>query len=1235
MKSALCVEREMKVLYRLKHQHIVAVHGITEWSNCIGIIMEYAEAGNLDDFLWLQGDIADIPLLLKLRFAHQISDGLRYLHHHDKKRSYLHCDLKPQNILLTPDLMVKIADFGSVAIATATGVTGGSFTITSTTQHTPFYTAPELLGDILSDKKPSMDVYSYGMVLYAILTRHLAFSSDEPFSPNPGLITHIIIHCGQKPKQKYLDDVESTLKDKPEDLEIFKFLKDIMVRCWDFEVKNRPDIQQVYDEIDEKLRSLNKSDITYHISDLKKNEEPEPTPSSVKIVLSEFSSPFEVGPQPSTAYLPISEQSSSTSSTSIQDEVNAGSTTITTRESPGIKQGTSLAQIGLVENVQTEQSTSATSIQDEVNEGFSTLTIRESPIQKQIIPKIKPKNESADGAVETASDVVKTSSEQSSSTSATSIQNEVNAGSSTLLTRESPDVKEEISGHLKSIPAAETVKDLKQKNEPADGDDETFQEQTTLTGRTLVRDRIKLFEASSGQSKTMPGLSKRTVVSNKPNTPPAAPDTRKEPADGAGETLIDVVKTSSEQSSSTSATSIQDEVNAGSTTLTTRESPDVKQETSPEKSSLVTNVETGLENMSKQISSINDLISNEKIDKALKACEDLKSAMNSTFVTGDDAIDIGNDIINLMSTLRRKKYSPTILTLLLLAGDLHKQIDDPTEKVELMGRCAFECYGFIVRCNKNMQPTTYRQVISRMTDFVQSIHSVKVDDEKLAATLKAHCWMIFASCHSHLANYSRAIEVLQLAIATFESTFGDGCRKMWLYSACCNNIGTYYANNNQPEEAEIFYIKSFHAHQEVEDKSEQWKMENIHNTINNLCNFYQNHPTMSREKGSDVYNILHTQKHLMGLPRFWNMLSSLRLMILLSVDGDVKSICNELITMATNISPPADQRNRLCFSLRATAELLSSKNDEESAKSLLECVDKFEKFSSKVGESSKGNMSHHQANDDVTTTQTVTEAMPEDKAADGASDDDGRSQGLENMSEKISSINDLISKRKIDKALTVCKSLITTIKTASLTGKEAFDIGNDIINLMTTLIREKYSPTILTLLLLAGDLHKLIDDPTEKVKLMERCALECYRFVVRYNEHLQPTTYRHVLSRMTGFVKSIQSVKIDDEKLVATSKAHCWLTIAECHSYLAEYSRAIEVLQLAIATLESTFGDGCRKMALYSACFNNMGTYYANNNQPEEAEAFYIKSFHAYQEVEDANEQWKMESIHLTINSKK
>ena len=79
--------------------------------------------------------------------------------------------------------------------------------------------------------------------------------------------------------------------------------------------------------------------------------------------------------------------------------------------------------------------------------------------------------------------------------------------------------------------------------------------------------------------------------------------------------------------------------------------------------------------MSGKISSINDLISNQKIDEALTVCEDLKSAMKTTFVTGDDAINVGNDIISLMSILSHEKYSPAILTLLLLAGDLTQTLN--------------------------------------------------------------------------------------------------------------------------------------------------------------------------------------------------------------------------------------------------------------------------------------------------------------------------------------------------------------------------------------------------------------------------------------------------------------------------------------------------------------------------------------------------------------------------------
>ncbi|XP_076809951.1 uncharacterized protein LOC143452755 isoform X2 [Clavelina lepadiformis] len=609
------VEREMKVLSRLKHQHIVAVYGITRWNNCIGIIMEHIDADNLDSFLWLQGDIADIPLLLKLRFSHQISDGLRYLHHHDKKRSYVHCDLKPQNILVTSDLMMKIADFGSVAIAAATGVTGGSITVTSNTQHTPFYTAPELLRNILREKKPSMDVYSYGMVLYAILTRHPAFSSDNPIS---GAIIEVIKSLGQKPYQPYLDRAESSLKNKPEDLQIFLFLKDIMVRCWDFEAKNRPDMQG------------------------RKNSA----------------------------------------------------------------------------------------------------------------------NEPADGVIEAGTDV----------------------------------------------------------GNPQE-----------------------------------------------------------------------------------------------------------------------------LEVLSERISNIYGLMSTGEIDQILEMCKDLTSILKTTSISGNNAIATGNDIINLVKKLHHVKYSFTVLTLLLCAGDLHKKVDNSPEKVKLMEKCADECYRFLERFRDMVPQTSQTIVISRMNGFLESLQKADNVDEKLVVVAKAECMQVVGYCHRRQNDSTHSIEVLKQAISSLESTFNDDCQLHAVYSVCCNNLGWDYLNNDNPEKAEEAYIKSFYAFPKVENVNVEWKMEYTHITTASLCYLYQNHPTLPRENGSDVYNFLQKQEHLTGLPRFWNILSSLRLMILLHLDGDVESIGNELVAMARKISPQSNLRGNLCNDVRETAELLTSNNNDELAKSLLQCADEFEK----------------------------------------------------------------------------------------------------------------------------------------------------------------------------------------------------------------------------------------------------------------------------------------------------
>ncbi|CAK8686888.1 unnamed protein product [Clavelina lepadiformis] len=152
------IQREIDILYRLHHKNIVQIVGTTKWANCIGIIMECVDSGNLEDLL-MSKHVAEIPWVPRMRFVYEIADALSYLHYYDETKSFVHGDLKPQNILLTSDLAVKIADFGSVNVAMVAGVGNVSVDIAVNTQHTPYYTAPEFLKNPLLKRTAKMDVY--------------------------------------------------------------------------------------------------------------------------------------------------------------------------------------------------------------------------------------------------------------------------------------------------------------------------------------------------------------------------------------------------------------------------------------------------------------------------------------------------------------------------------------------------------------------------------------------------------------------------------------------------------------------------------------------------------------------------------------------------------------------------------------------------------------------------------------------------------------------------------------------------------------------------------------------------------------------------------------------------------------------------------------------------------------------------------------------------------------------
>eukprot|EP00826_Nyctotherus_ovalis_P053888 TRINITY_DN7033_c0_g1_i3.p1 TRINITY_DN7033_c0_g1~~TRINITY_DN7033_c0_g1_i3.p1 ORF type:complete len:608 (+),score=134.11 TRINITY_DN7033_c0_g1_i3:179-2002(+) len=157
------VLREISLLKAMRHPHIVQLYEIIETPKQLYLIMEYATHGELFDYIVLHKRVDEATAL---RLFRQIVSGMAYLH----SQNIIHRDLKPENLLLDSGDNIKIVDFGL-----SNRAPGNS--LLKTACGSPCYAPPEML---LGKKYrgPPADVWSSGVVLYALLCGHLPF--DDP-----------------------------------------------------------------------------------------------------------------------------------------------------------------------------------------------------------------------------------------------------------------------------------------------------------------------------------------------------------------------------------------------------------------------------------------------------------------------------------------------------------------------------------------------------------------------------------------------------------------------------------------------------------------------------------------------------------------------------------------------------------------------------------------------------------------------------------------------------------------------------------------------------------------------------------------------------------------------------------------------------------------------------------------------------------------------------------------------
>ena len=162
-------QREAHSAANLSHPNIVTVHDIGQDGNRHFIVMEFIDGRTLKQLVRLQNQQGQ-PLSVgrALDLATQICAGIGYAH----RANLVHCDVKSQNILVTRDERVKVADFGIArALSEAT-----QHTADSQIWGTPHYFSPEQAAG--QPASPASDVYAIGVVLFELLTGRLPFIAE-------------------------------------------------------------------------------------------------------------------------------------------------------------------------------------------------------------------------------------------------------------------------------------------------------------------------------------------------------------------------------------------------------------------------------------------------------------------------------------------------------------------------------------------------------------------------------------------------------------------------------------------------------------------------------------------------------------------------------------------------------------------------------------------------------------------------------------------------------------------------------------------------------------------------------------------------------------------------------------------------------------------------------------------------------------------------------------------------
>ena len=210
------LSQQIQILASLPpHPHLLTIFGVAPSRDAVSTymyaIMEFSPHGSLLDYLHIKKKKPSTNQ--SLAWAHQIANGMKYLHNNN----VVHQNLKSGNVFLGSGLLAKVRVLGKIRV--------NPFATEFRKMDTYRWKAPEVILDEEASSNKMCDVFSYGMLLYEIFARRMPYDDivSEP------LVTFAVLN-GQRPP------IPTTLPSS---------LHPLLEACWKEEPNQRPQIEAI------------------------------------------------------------------------------------------------------------------------------------------------------------------------------------------------------------------------------------------------------------------------------------------------------------------------------------------------------------------------------------------------------------------------------------------------------------------------------------------------------------------------------------------------------------------------------------------------------------------------------------------------------------------------------------------------------------------------------------------------------------------------------------------------------------------------------------------------------------------------------------------------------------------------------------------------------------------------------------------------------------------------------